>query len=239
MMTMKDIDEIRRDNLRIIERERGGPSEAAKVIGMSPAQFANLRDGAKNSKTGKPRGMHKATARKIEEKCGKPSMWLDMSHEDGAQQLEPAPTPPPKGAVFYLLDAEAACGDGRQNGDYPEIVRAIVLSDAEARERIGSINKSGSIQVIVATGDSMVPTIQPRDLLFVDTAVTEFSGDGIYLIRRDHGLSCKRLSMAGRTLLVTSDNPVARDWKWKDKRESDAIIGRVMAALPMTFKQFY
>jgi hypothetical protein len=116
---------------------------------------------------------------------------------------------------------------------------SVNLSQGAFRFTTGSINKSGSIQVIVATGDSMTPTINPRDLLFVDTAVTEFSGDGIYLIRRDHGLSCKRLSMAGRTLLVTSDNPVARDWKWKDKRESDAIIGRVMAALPMTFKQFY
>ncbi len=81
---MKDIDDIRRDNLRIIERELGGPSGAARTIGMSPAQFTNLRDGAKDSKTGKPRGMRKETARKIEERCHKPVGWLDLSHNNDA-----------------------------------------------------------------------------------------------------------------------------------------------------------
>lgn len=237
---MKLIDDIRRDNIALLVDEFGSLISLANRLEKDSSQVSQWLHGSAHSVTGKKRGLRSASARYIEEKCGKPTGWLDVPHDRTTPTvIEPAPPPPPEGVVFYQLDAEAACGDGRQNGDYPEIVRAIVLSDAEARERIGSINKSGSIQVIVATGDSMTPTINPRDLLFVDTAVTEFSGDGIYLIRRDHGLSCKRLSMAGRTLLVTSDNPVARDWKWKDKRESDAIIGRVMAALPMTFKQFY
>lgn len=192
---------------------------------------------------GGTKGIGEDMVSKIEKNTGYLG-WFGIHQTEDTNE---APTPkvrtstqkaPRGGAVFHLLDVEAACGDGRQNSDYPEIVRSIVLSNEEARDRIGSLNKSGSIQVIVATGDSMVPTIQPHDLLFVDTAVTEFAGDGIYLIRRDHGLSCKRISMTGRTILVTSDNPVARDWKWKDKQESDAIIGRVLAALPMTFRQF-
>lgn len=77
---MKDIDEIRRDNLRILESEFGSPTSAAKRAGMTLAQFSNLRDGAKDSKTGKPRGMRKETARKIEESCGKHEMWLDIDH---------------------------------------------------------------------------------------------------------------------------------------------------------------
>ncbi|GAA4424665.1 hypothetical protein GCM10023090_18500 [Acidovorax lacteus] len=47
---------------------------------MSPSQFANLRDGAKDSKTGKPRGMRKETARRIEKAAGKESGWLDIDH---------------------------------------------------------------------------------------------------------------------------------------------------------------
>ena len=224
-----------------LREEYGGTAGLAKQLERSESQVSQWILGSAHSETGKPRGMRPDSARYIEKMCGKPAGWLDVEHVGFLPDILEERSRPPlsNGAVFYLLDVEAACGDGRQNADYPEIVRSIVLSDTEARERIGSLNKSGSIQVIVATGDSMVPTIQPRDLLFVDTAVTEFSGDGIYLIRRDHGLSCKRISMTGRTLIVTSDNPVARDWKWKDKRESDAIIGRVLAALPMTFKQFY
>ena len=63
---MKDIDEIRRENMRLIESEFGTATAAANKAGMSLAQFANLRDGAKDSVTGRPRGMRKGTARKIE-----------------------------------------------------------------------------------------------------------------------------------------------------------------------------
>lgn len=77
---MKDIDDIRRDNLRLIEEAVGGLAAAAKLVGMSPSQFANLRDGAKDSKTGKPRGMHKSTARRIEAAAGRPQGWLDIDH---------------------------------------------------------------------------------------------------------------------------------------------------------------
>lgn len=72
---MKDIDAIRRDNMRLIEKEAGGTTEAATLCGMSPSQFINLRDGAKDSKTGKQRGMRKETARRIEESAKKPAGW--------------------------------------------------------------------------------------------------------------------------------------------------------------------
>ena len=58
---MKDIDEIRRKNLGLIEQELGGPNEAAKLIGMSASQFTNLRKGAKDSKTGKPHIVYLST----------------------------------------------------------------------------------------------------------------------------------------------------------------------------------
>ncbi|WP_375592203.1 hypothetical protein [Chitiniphilus eburneus] len=83
---MKDIDQVRRDNLRKIESELGGASLTAKTIGMSLAQFLNLRDGAKDSKTGKPRGMRKDTARKIEAAAHKPTGWLDIDHDHGATE---------------------------------------------------------------------------------------------------------------------------------------------------------
>jgi hypothetical protein len=77
---MRDIDDIRRAGLKLIEAEAGGPTGAAKLLGMSVAQFSNLRDGAKDSKTKKPRGMRKETARKIEKEAGKPCGWLDVDH---------------------------------------------------------------------------------------------------------------------------------------------------------------
>jgi hypothetical protein len=78
---MKDIDEIRRSNLRLLEGETGSATAAANLLSMSLAQFLNLREGAKDSRTGRRRGMRKETARKIDERAGKPQGWLDIDHE--------------------------------------------------------------------------------------------------------------------------------------------------------------
>jgi len=67
---MYDIDEIRRRAMGLLEKEAGGPVAAAKRAGMKYAQWANLRSGALDSKSGKPRGMRKETARKIEAAFG-------------------------------------------------------------------------------------------------------------------------------------------------------------------------
>ena len=79
---MNDIDEIRRANLRRLEAECGSPTAAANMLDMSAAQFTNLRDGAKDSRTGRRRGMRKETARRIELAAGKPPGWLDVEHQE-------------------------------------------------------------------------------------------------------------------------------------------------------------
>lgn len=73
-----DIDEIRRINLKELEKIHG--PDLAKRAEMSPTQFYNLRDGAKDSKTGKPRGMRKETAWKLEKAAGVQKGYLDILH---------------------------------------------------------------------------------------------------------------------------------------------------------------
>lgn len=84
MISQMDIDEIRRINLKELEKEFG--PELYKKAGMSPTQFYNLRDGAKDSKTGKPRGMRKQTAWKLEDAAEKPRGYLDKLH--GKENLD-------------------------------------------------------------------------------------------------------------------------------------------------------
>lgn len=232
MNVMKTIEEVRHDWLLRLIEQHGTVADLNAALGRerTHAALSQIKNRAPNTSSGKVRNMGSDLAREIE---------VALKLERGMLDHEPSDTPP-VGIVFHQLDVEAACGHGRQNTDYPEIVRSIVLSDDEARERIGSLNKSGTIRVIVAAGDSMKPTIQPRDLLFVDTAVKEFQGEGPYLLYREHeGAVCKRLSMVGKTLTVSSDNPHAgASWEWKNRHEADTIIGRVLCALPMTFKRF-
>jgi len=84
---MKDIDDIRRDNMLTLETEVGGPTAAASRvvspdtgIQWSQPQWSNLRGGAKDSKTKKKRGMLKKTARLIEAAFGRHEGWLDLDH---------------------------------------------------------------------------------------------------------------------------------------------------------------
>ena len=78
-----DIDEIRRANLKTLERELGKPKLMAEASGMSYAQYVNYRDGAFDKRSGKKRGMRKETAWRFEDACKKPRGWLDQVHRDG------------------------------------------------------------------------------------------------------------------------------------------------------------
>lgn len=134
---MKDIDEIRRDNMKALEREAGGPSDAARGAGMRTAgQWINLRNGAPDSKTGKPRGMNKATARKIERAFGKPYLWLDTDHgpADAGAQLLDSTSPSVRDALDVVLNAVTSSGD---RAELRQLLPMFVETGAQAyRDRL-------------------------------------------------------------------------------------------------------
>jgi hypothetical protein len=79
------IDQIYRENLRTLVAEAGGTQEALGAkIQKSPAQISQWLNASKDSKTGKPRTMSRATAREIERRCGKPEGWMDQHHGESA-----------------------------------------------------------------------------------------------------------------------------------------------------------
>jgi hypothetical protein len=85
-----DIDEIRRINIRAIERDFDTATSMADTMGMTYAQYVNLRDGAKDSRSGKPRGMRKETAWRFEDAGKKPRGWLDQQHDLACIPAEPS-----------------------------------------------------------------------------------------------------------------------------------------------------
>ena len=141
-------------------------------------------------------------------------------------------------AKFDLFDAAAACEDGFINSDYPEIISSITMPVEVANRIIGSSNKNDNIKIIVAVNDSMVPTINPEDLLFVDVLVNEYVGESIYLLLHGEEVVCKRISLVGSDLVVSSDNTAYPSWKWTARPDRTRIIGKVIRALPMEFKRF-
>ena len=110
---------------------------------------------------------------------------------------------------FERLDVIAALGDGYINNETAEVVDFVHVDKAWARENLGG--NLSRIQVITARGDSMQGTIEDGDVLFVDTSVRSFEGEGIYLLSFADGLKAKRLQASvGGGLLVISDNPLYR-----------------------------
>ena len=131
---------------------------------------------------------------------------------------------------FERLDVIAALGDGYINNETAEVVDFVHVDKAWAREKLGG--NLSRIQVITARGDSMQGTIEDGDVLFVDTSVRSFEGEGIYLLSFADGLKAKRLqaSVSGG-LLVISDNPLYHtETIENDKLEKLTICGKVRGA---------
>lgn len=131
---------------------------------------------------------------------------------------------------FERLDVVAALGDGYINNEAMEVVDFVHVDKAWAREKLGG--NLSRIQVITARGDSMQGTIEDGDVLFVDTSVHSFEGEGIYLLSFADGLKAKRLqaSVSGG-LLVISDNPLYRTETIEgDGLEKLTICGKVRGA---------
>ena len=110
---------------------------------------------------------------------------------------------------FERLDVIASLGNGYVNNETAEVVDYVHVDKAWAREKLGG--NLSRIQVITARGDSMQGTIEDGDVLFVDTSVRWFEGEGVYLLSFADGLKAKRLQASvGGGLLVISDNPLYR-----------------------------
>lgn len=78
-ITMKSIDDIRRENLALLRKEVGSSRGLAARLDRDESQVGQWMHGALNSGTGKPRGMRSDTARYIEKCMGKPDGWMDAA----------------------------------------------------------------------------------------------------------------------------------------------------------------
>lgn len=207
--------------------------DIAKVAGVSKGTVTQWLDGSIKS-------IKMEHAIEIEERFGYSHIWLVMGR--GEKLLDDGGSPPLVASrdqcLFEVLDVRAACGDGAVNADHPEVVSSMLVPSAVAQALIGTTNRRGTVKIVTAAKDSMVPTINPEDLLFVDTSVTEYAGEAVYLIRHGGELLCKRLSLAGRDIVVSSDNDKYPQWKWSERPDETCIIGRVVRVLPMQFKKF-
>lgn len=136
-----------------------------------------------------------------------------------------------------LLDVQAAAGNGVEMIEHPSVVTKMEIQEEWAQRTFGG--DLSRIMLITARGTSMSGTIENGDVLFVDSTVCEYDGEGIYVIARGCEVLVKRLQkLHGNRLEIISDNPNNRSETLDEAQANEVIIcGRVLKA--WTIKSFW
>ncbi len=198
-----------------------GQSDLARALNASPQTVKNWES----------RGVSKAGLLTTQRVIGCSAVWVEtgkgqMHVNEGAD----VPTTKPDYISFDLLNTEAAAGDGREMTEFPEVVQRVNVLESWARTALGG--DLSHIKLISARGTSMQGTIENGDVLFVDSSIHAFDGDGIYVIARGSDVLVKRLQkLHGDILAIISDNRAYKSEELTGEEASSVTIcGRVLAA---------
>lgn len=109
-------------------------------------------------------------------------------------------------AKIEIIDASASCGMGIENF-HPVVVGHNLISMSNLREITNS--KPNNIKILKARGDSMEPTINDSDVIWVDISYKQPTVDGIYLFCMNGELFVKRIQIdfIKKSFIIKSDNP--------------------------------
>lgn len=224
----------------------------------SAAQF--VRDNAQNNEelneiyirqllNDKDKSFGEKAAAKIERACGLPQGLFDTPYIDDEALLSESLAqasialgdklfdPEPGYIAFDLLDVRASAGHGSSVVEFPEVVRNIRVLESWAKANL-PVDLS-NIKVISARGTSMQGSIENGDVLFVDSSIKAYDGDGIYVIARGQDVQVKRLQkLNGDVLAVISDNRAYESERLVGAEANSVVIcGRVLAA--WSIKRFW
>ena len=137
-----------------------------------------------------------------------------------------------------LLDAElAAHSSGIINAEYPDVISSIFFTHEGVKRILGKTTTDGVYMFKVPT-DSMAPTITQNDIVFIDTNVKEYIGEGVYSFNLNGETYIKRLQrLPTGVIMALSDNPLYPPFEITNELFDTAeIIGKFLAVLPFNPK---
>lgn len=195
----------RRANLRLLidERANGNAAEFARMLDLTRSQVGQYLSEAYNE----GRSIGEKVARRIEESLGLEPLWLDFGGDPQERAL--SSTSRSSHVHLPILEVSPAAGAGRDPVDYPAVIDYLEVPEVWALHRLG--RDLSKYRVLPVSGDSMSPTINDGDLVFVDTNVTSYQTNGIYVIIWHGRLLIKRLraSLSSGKIEIASDNESA------------------------------
>ncbi|CNI59933.1 Uncharacterized HTH-type transcriptional regulator HI_1476 [Yersinia frederiksenii] len=137
------------------------------------------------------------------------------------------------------LEVFASAGNGYINNEFPAVISSIEIPEDKIYELFGRKSLDG-IHLMNVDGDSMMPTLNPRDLLFIDTKIDHFNGDGVYVFNFEDSTFVKRLQkVKGRRLSVLSDNDKYPPFFIEANEMNELyFFGKLIKHLPLKFNDF-
>ena len=219
------------ERLTSLMYEKGiSQAELARLIGIKqPSVFKILSGETRNPK----KILEIATALNVD------PHWLKTGEGDpdpSYRIVEVSEPQNPNTVRIDILDVEASA----RNGAYLNPTEQGLLSQefdlTFFRQQFGRADAK-HLKLITVKGDSMAPTLESGDLLYVDISENYFAADGLYVFTFDGQTFIKRLQKVGKEMLVISDNPTYKEWTFT-QGDDVFIHGRVVFSMPMKWRKW-
>ena len=135
------------------------------------------------------------------------------------------------------LDIQSSAGPGKVADAYPPLIQSLNVLEDWALQSFGK-NAVEKIKIINNCGDSMCPTIQDGDILFVDVSRIAFEAEGIYVLDWNGRLLTKRLvaQQDGRLAIISDNSSYQPEYINEKNIDSLVICGQVRGW--WSFKRF-
>lgn len=219
------------ERLTSLMNEKGiSQAELARLIGIKqPSVFKILSGETRNPK----KILEIATALNVD------PHWLKTGEggpDPSYRIVEVSEPQNPNTVRVDILDVEASAGNGAYLSPTEQGLLSQEFDLTFFRQQFGRADAK-HLKLITVKGDSMAPTLESGDLLYVDISENYFAADGLYVFTFDGQTFIKRLQKVGKEMLVISDNPTYKEWTFT--QDDDVFIhGRVIFSMPMKWRKW-
>ena len=219
------------ERLTALMTEKGlSQAELARMIGVKQPSIFKILSG----QTLNPKNILEiATALNVD------PHWLKTGEGDpdpSYRIVEVSEPQNPNTVRIDVLDVEASAGNGAYLSPTEQGLLSQEFDLTFFRQQFGRADAK-HLKLITVKGDSMAPTLESGDLLYVDISENYFAADGLYVFTFDGQTFIKRLQKVGKEMLVISDNPTYKEWTFT--QDDDVFIhGRVIFSMPMKWRKW-
>lgn len=194
----------------------GDASEAARRFGWATSTYLGHENGS--------RGLRPEVALKYARAFKVEPDWLMFGR--GVPALAERAEEDDRDLV-PIFDIEASAGHGAIPSEYEEIAGRMSFPPGYLRHITSTpVDK---LAIVTVVGDSMTPTLRPRDVVLVDKTKINLGYDGLFVLRMDGVLHVKRITRGSRAgqLRILSDNRDAYP-PYERAMEDVQAVGKVL-----------